>query len=108
MFVRKKPNKSGTVSVQIIDKSTGRYIVHHTIGSSSEPVEIDFLVNKAKRIILSISQQQLLPFDKKAELTFVDTFVNHLDSFSMVGPELLLGRIFDEIGFNAIADDLFR
>lgn len=66
------------------------------------------MVAKAKQFILTISQQRLLPFDKKKELEFVDTFVNHLDSFSLVGPELLLGRIFNEIGFNKIEDDLFR
>ena len=108
MFVRKKPNKSGSVSVQIIDKSSGRYVVHSTSGSSSDQAEIAFLVRKAKQTILSISKQVLLPFDKEAELEFVDTFVNHLDSFSLVGPELLLGRIFDEIGFNTLGEDLFR
>lgn len=108
MFVRKKPNKSGSVSVQIIDKSSGRYIVHSTRGSSSDEAEIAFLVKKAKQAILSISKQGVLPFDREAELEFVDTFVNHLDSFSLVGPELLLGRIFDEIGFNTLGEDLFR
>jgi hypothetical protein len=33
MFVREKKNKSGTVSVQIIDKSTGSYHVAKTVGS---------------------------------------------------------------------------
>jgi hypothetical protein len=52
MFVRKKRNKSGSVSVQIIDKSSGRFVVFQTIGSSSDPIEVNFLVDKAKRIIL--------------------------------------------------------
>ena len=42
------------------------------------------------------------------EREFVDSFVNSIESLSLVGPELLLGRIFDEIGFAAITDDLFR
>jgi hypothetical protein len=108
MFVRKKPNKSGLMSIQIIDKSSGKYVVRQTVGSSSDPTEIDFLIKKAKQQILTLSKQSILPFDKTAELEFVDTFVNHLDSFSLVGPELLLGRIFDEIGFNEIKDELFR
>ena len=49
MFVRKKPNKSGLVSVQIIDKSSGKYVVRQTVGSSSDPTEIDFLIKKAKQ-----------------------------------------------------------
>lgn len=108
MFVRKKPNKSGSVSIQIIDKSSGKYEVLQTIGSASEKSEIDFLVKKAKQEIRGISGQTSLPFDREAELEFVNTFVDHLDSFSLVGPELLLGRIFDEIGFNAIGEEIFR
>ncbi|HKC37029.1 MAG TPA: IS1634 family transposase [Chitinophagaceae bacterium] len=108
MFVRKKPNKSGVVSIQIIDKSSGKYVVRKTIGSSVEKTEIDFLVKKAKREILFLSKQSLLPFDEAAELEFVDSFVNSIESFSLIGPELLLGRLFDEIGLNAIADELFR
>lgn len=108
MFVRKKPNKSGLISVQIIDKSSGKYVVRQTVGSSTDPNEISFLVKKAKQQILTLSKQTTLPFDEAAELEFVDTFINHLDSFSLIGPELLLGKIFDEIGFNAIEEELFR
>ena len=108
MFVRKKPNKSGLVSIQIIDKSSGKYVVRQTVGSSSDPTEITFLIKKAKQQILTLSKQSTLPFDKAAELEFVDIFVNHLDSFSLIGPELLLGRIYDEIGFNVIKDELLR
>ena len=108
MFVRKKRNKSGTVSVQIIDKSSGRYVLHRTVGSSADASEIDFLVKKAKRIILSQGGQHVLDFDREAELQYVDTFINGLADFSLIGPELLLGRIFDEIGFNTIQDSWFR
>lgn len=108
MFVRKKHNKSGTVSVQIIDKSSGRYVVRQTVGSSSDTIEIDFLVKKAKHILLTYGGQSVLPFDKDAELVYVDTFLNGLKDLALVGPELLLGRIFDEIGFNIIEDEWFR
>ncbi len=37
MYIRKKKNKSGVVSIQIIDKSTGAYRVLQTIGSATEP-----------------------------------------------------------------------
>ena len=40
MFVRKKLNKSRVVSVQIIDKSTGKYVVRQTVGSSAEEFKI--------------------------------------------------------------------
>lgn len=108
MFLRKKPNKSGTVSVQIIDKSSGKYVVKETVGSSSDEVELSFLMKKGRHRIAALTAQSTIAFDKAAELEFVDTFLHHLDSFSLVGPELLLGNIFDQVGFAAISDDLFR
>jgi len=108
MFVRFKKNKSGSVTIQIIDKSNGKYEVKQTIGSASELSEIAILKKKALLQIESLKGQAALPFDKKTELEFADTFINHIDSLLLIGPELLLGKLFDEIGFNAIADDLFR
>ncbi|MGZ0015765.1 IS1634 family transposase [Yeosuana sp. AK3] len=108
MFVRLKKNKSGSTSVQIVDKSSGKYVLFQSVGSSSDPAEIDFLVAKGKKIIASYGGQAMLPFDRDKELEFVDTFLRCLDSMNLVGPELLLGHIFDGIGFSSIKDDLFR
>ncbi len=41
MFVRKKRNPSGIISVQIIDKSHGKYRMVETVGSSSDPDEVE-------------------------------------------------------------------
>jgi hypothetical protein len=35
MFIRQKKNKTGTISVQVIDKSSGKYKVIHSAGSSA-------------------------------------------------------------------------
>jgi len=48
MFVRKKKNKSGVISVQIIDKSSGNYKMIKTIGSSSDEKKIEQLVELGK------------------------------------------------------------
>jgi len=108
MFIRCKKNKSGSTSVQIIDKSSGKYVLFQTVGSSSDSVEIDFLIAKGKKTIASHVGQSILPFDKDKELAFIDTFLHYLGSMNLVGPELLLGQIFNAIGFSAIEDDLFR
>ena len=47
MFVRKKRNKSGIISVQIIDKSSGKYKVFKTIGSSADKEAMEELFVKA-------------------------------------------------------------
>jgi transposase len=108
MFVRKKPNKSGIVSIQIIDKSSGKYEVFRTIGSSSDPEAIDKLFRQAKHEINEITGQQQLNFEENKEQELVELFFDHIESMELAGPELLLGKLFDEIGFNVVSDDLFR
>lgn len=108
MFVRKKLNKSGIVSVQIIDKSSGKYQLFETVGSSSDVKQIALLVNEGKKVIKKISGQQSFHFDIRNEEQLVDVFFNGIRELRLMGPELLLGKLFDEIGFNAIKDDLFR
>jgi hypothetical protein len=56
MFIRKKNNKSGTVSIQLIDKSRGRYKVFKTIGSSMDPLEVDRLIDQAKSELIRLTQ----------------------------------------------------
>jgi hypothetical protein len=51
MFVRKKPNRSGIISVQVIDKYGGFYRVVKTIGSSQDSTEVENFVIEAKRFI---------------------------------------------------------
>jgi len=44
--------------------------------------------------------------DKEKEL--VDLFFKGIDKIRLVSPELVLGILFDEIGFNDIKEELFR
>lgn len=108
MFVRKKPNKSGVISVQIIDKSSGRYVVYKTIGSSSDKNEIIHLVALAKREILMATGQTAINFSPLQELAFVDTFINQIESISLKGPELILGKIYNDIGLDKLQEDLLK
>ena len=109
MFVRKKPNRSGSVSVQVIDKSDG-YRVVETIGSARDPEEIIRLVALGEQFIRRQNRQYaLFPEDQRdnaAVLDFVETLANA--SIRTVGPELIFGRLFDEIGFGEIPEPLFR
>ena len=50
MFVRQKQNRSGSVSVQVIDKTDG-YRVIKTMGASRHPEEIERLVELGKAYI---------------------------------------------------------
>lgn len=108
LFVRKKRNKSGTVSVQIIDKSTGSYQVFKTVGSSSDPEEIERLYHLGIELIPKLIGQKSIDFANHADRTFVTTIKNNIQSHRLIGPYLLLGHIFDQIGFNQIEDHLFK
>jgi len=109
MFVRQKPNKSGSISVQVIDKSDG-YRVVKTIGTAHDPAEVARLVELGELFIARQSGQYALfpedQHDNAVILDFVETLCNA--SIRTVGPELIFGRLFDEIGFDAIPEPLFR
>ncbi len=106
MFVRKKKNKSGVISIQVIEKRDGKSVLVKTIGSSSITEEVKRLFQEGREFVHQYAGQQLLQFEN--EQTVIDRYFNSLQSFSLIGPELLLGQIFDQIGFNQIKDDLFR
>jgi hypothetical protein len=110
MFVRKKPNKSGSISVQIIDKSNG-YRVVKTVGSSNDTDEIEHFVRKARYEIRTCGgkQKELFSF-KTPEETVVRRFLDGLlnEQIHVVGPELIFGTLFDRLGFGTIPEELFR
>lgn len=106
MFVRKKKNKSGSTSVQVIDKSSGRYKVVKSLGSSSQPHRISELVTQARQWISRHGGQNQFDFDDEAQV--FSSFVDGIQQLRVVGTELLLGKIFDQIGFDHIDDELFK
>lgn len=106
MFIRQKKNKSGVVSIQIIDKSSGKYKVHKTIGSSDKRSEIEILIRQANQYLINYTGQQKIDFSNTDK--FYREVLNNIISHKLVGIELILGKIFDEIGFNQIEDELFR
>lgn len=108
MYVRRKINASGSTSVQVIQKVRGRIKILKTIGSSKIASGIEQLCQLAQEQIRIFQHSAELPFHQNLEQQYVADFKNSIQQLQLVGPELLLGKIFDEIGFNAIADELFR
>jgi len=109
MFIRKKKNACGSVSVQVIDKTRG-YRVVKTMGSARTPAEIDRMVALGKAFIESRTRQfSLFPKEEARNAAVLD-FVSRVRNSHIrtVGPELIFGKLFDEIGFSAIPDRLFR
>jgi transposase len=108
MYWRKKNNKSGVVSIQVIDKSSGKYKLIKTIGSSAVEAEIDRLVQQAQEFINSYGGQQQLDFNLGDDQRYFESIYENIQQVQLLGPEMVLGQLFDQIGFNAIKDELFR
>ena len=108
MFIRKKSNKSGSTSVQIISKSNGKYQVVKTIGSSKSEHEIERLYFLGKQELERISIQPKLFVSEND--TIIENVFDALQNASIktVGPEIIFGKIYDHIGFNTINEELFR
>jgi len=105
MFIRKKKNRSGSISIQIIQKQQGKYVVIKTLGTSNDEEEIDRLYKQALEAIPRLFNQITL-FDDPLDLPRVDELNN--DDIRVIGPELIFGRIFDHVGFSKIPDQLFK
>jgi len=68
MFIRKKKNKSGVISIQIITKLKRESILIKTIGSSNDEIEVQQLVKRAKKFIDTYAGQQTLDFSPSTNL----------------------------------------
>jgi transposase len=108
VFLRKLKNRSGSVSIQIISKAQGKYRVLKTIGSSSNEQALQKLIYIGKQEIERLQQQQKLFVSEND--TLIEEAFGHLKNSNIqtVGPEIIFGKIYDAIGFNAIQQDLFR
>jgi Transposase DDE domain len=108
MYLRRKINASGSTSVQVVQKVNGRLKILKTIGSSKITSQIEELYQLAHEEIMRLRNAAELPFHQNLEQQYVAAFKNSIHQLRLVGPELLLGKIFDDIGFNTITDELFR
>ena len=109
MFVRRKPNKTGTVSVQIISKQSGKYRMMRSFGVGRTEQELVRLEEHARQFV--IQQQgfvgELFADEDDVRLEdFLSTINN--SEIQVIGPELIFGKLYDKIGYGAIKSDLFR
>lgn len=108
MFIRKKANKSGSTSVQLVSNDKGKYKVIKTIGCGRSEQEIELLHQQAKQELLGQQNQtSLFVSTQDAQLeSYLGTL--HNGQVQVIGPELIFGRIYDAIGFGTVQEELFR
>ena len=109
MFLRRKPNKTGTLSVQMIDKRTGKYKVVKSFGAGRSEFELAVLESQARRFMREYQGLTNTLFSDREEL-FLEEFLSHLSNsqLQVIGPELIFGSLYDKIGYNRISEALFR
>lgn len=103
MFIRKKLNKSGTTSIQIIQKAGRSNKIIKTIGSSSNPNEIDRLYQKALYEMPRLYGATL--FDTPTE-PIISELSN--DSIRVCGPDIIFGQIYDHVGYGQLREPLLK
>lgn len=99
MFIRKNKNRSGSVSIQIISKSNGRYKVVKSVGCAKTKREEELLELLARTELEKINGMQPL-FIEHDDLV-VENFVNSIanNHLQIVGSELVLGKIYQKFNF---------
>lgn len=107
VFIRENKNRSGTVSIQVVEKNKGRNKVIFTAGSGVTPVELELLKIKAQKFIED--QSGLLPLFLDQEDLIVQTFVTSIsnNNLRVVGPQRVLDPIFDQV-FANISKPFFK
>jgi len=99
MFVRKKRNNSGSISVQIITKIGRKNKLLKTVGCAKTKREEELLILLAKSEIERL--RGLQPLFVEHDDLVVENFVNSIanDHLQIIGTELILGKIYKKIGF---------
>ncbi len=108
MFLRRKPNTSGTFSVQVVMKDRGRYVVVRSFGSSSDESRLSLLEEEAREFMRRYGGQTVIDFDQpSAEQECVQIF-SSIQSIVQNAPHLILDRIYDGIGFGGLGCEMLR
>ncbi|MFR9546499.1 MAG: hypothetical protein SNJ29_13125 [Rikenellaceae bacterium] len=113
MFVRRKKNRSGTITVAVVEKRGGKHHYLHTLGTSSDEPQIARLEKQAHNWIANYinKREPKLDFEQLSynqEKEQLDKLISCIDKALINGVQLLLNNVFDSIGFNAIEDKIFR
>lgn len=94
VFYREKRNRSGSVSVQVLEKRGRKNILVCSIGSAKEQADIHDLKERASRFIAQRTGQQGLDLHLQDEQDRFDATFKSIGDVILLGPELVLGRLF--------------
>ena len=104
MFIRKRKNPSGSISIQIIDKSNGKYKVVETIACVKDKKELEFYIAKAESRLKQLNPNlfDAVEFNEKKH-RFIGIKNKEI---SVVGPDIIFGYIMEYIGCDKVLKKL--
>ena len=110
MFIRQVKNRSGSISVQVAVKESGTCKIVKSFGSSKDKDKIDYLIRLAEEFIHNPNpnQKSIFPQPSDRDEVITDFFSNNNWGVKTIGPELIIGTLFDQIGLNVVPEKLFR
>ena len=111
MFIRRKPNKSGTYSVQVVDKIRGRYTLIKSFGASKSEVELSAMEQQAADFISTYGGQSVIDFyryEREESHNNAERLFDSISDIRQDGVRLVLEPIYRGIGFDAIDDETLK
>lgn len=110
MFIRRKYNRSGTISVVVVDKSGGRFKEIHRVGIARTDEEASTLEIEGRHWIATYGGQRQIDFEGKADAEFraTEDVLSSIRSARLTAAQTIISKVYDSIGFNAIADEELR
>lgn len=106
MFIRELKSTNGKVYIQVVDKSSSKYKVLKSFGGTADDTQRHALRAKAQQWIVRQTKSAELDFSKSDAI--VEQLFESITAIKRIGYDLLLGRIFDDIGFTKIRDAVFK
>ena len=110
MYIRKKKNRSGSITVVAVSKARGYYEEVRNFGTAETEDDVASLYANALRWLQTKDNQLLLDFDDNLGRERQETVrvIDNMDAVLLNGTQLLLNQIYDKIGFNRIPDEILR
>lgn len=110
MFTRRKHNRSGTISVVVVDKSGGGFKEIHRVGVAHSEEEAAALEAEGRHWIATYGGQQLIDFEGRAdkELRTAEDVLSSITSTRLSAAQTIIGKVYDSIGFDEIEDEELR
>ena len=106
--VRKKKNKSGSVSIVIVDRTNRGYKVVQSLGSSKNGLEIEALYQKALARIDELEQNLFHISKENSKQTQIKELLSDITTqdFIPIGDELVFGKLFSQLKCDKVFDNI--